>query len=68
MALKILGIDTVPILIAKDCDGLTFIKGEQNIINYIQNTCFQETPLLDGNLQNIFKANDGTCSINEGCR
>jgi uncharacterized membrane protein len=64
-ALKILGIDTVPVLIAKDHDGLTFIEGEQNIINYIQNTCFQEMPSLDGNLEDPFKTEGGACSIHE---
>ncbi len=64
-ALKILGIDTVPVLIAKDHDGLTFIQGERNIINYIQNTCFREMPLLDGNLEDPFETEDGACSINE---
>jgi uncharacterized membrane protein len=64
-ALKILGIDTVPVLIAKDYDGLTFIEGERNIINYIQNTCFQEIPSLGGNLEDPFETEDGVCSINE---
>ena len=64
-ALKILGIDTVPVLIAKDHDGLTFIQGERNIIKYIQNTCFQEMPSLDGNLGDPFETEDGACSINE---
>ncbi len=64
-ALKIFGIDTVPVLIAKDHDGLTFIQGERNIINYIQNTCFQEMPSLDGNLGDLFETEDGACSINE---
>ena len=64
-ALKILGIDTVPVLIAKDYDGLTFIKGERNIINYIQNTCFKEMPSLDENLEDPFETEDGACSINE---
>ena len=62
-ALKILGIDTVPVLIAKDHDGLTFIQGERNIINYIQNTCFREMPLLDGNLGDPFETEGGACSI-----
>jgi len=68
IALKILGIDTIPILIVKNYDGLTFIKGEQNIINYIQNSCFQGAPLVDKNLQNLFNPDEGTCSINGGCR
>lgn len=65
--LKILGIDTIPVLIARDHDGLTFIEGEHNIINYIQNTCFQESPSLDANLGDFFetKTKDGVCSIDE---
>ena len=64
-ALKMFGIDTVPVLIAKDYDGLTFIEGKQNIINYIQNTCFREMPSLGGNLKDPFETEDGACSINE---
>ncbi|PXF60330.1 MAG: hypothetical protein C4B58_00370 [Deltaproteobacteria bacterium] len=64
-ALRIFGIDTVPVLIAKDHDGLTFIQGDRNIINYIQNTCFREMPLLDGNLGDPFETEGGACSINE---
>lgn len=64
-ALKILGIDTVPVLIARDHDGFTFIKGERNIIRYIQNICFQEMPSLDGGLENLFGTEGGACSINE---
>lgn len=63
IALRIFDIDTVPVLIAKDRDGLTFIRGDRNIINYIQNTCFREMPLLDGNLGDPFETEDGACSI-----
>ena len=62
-AMKILGIDTVPVLIAKNHDGLTFIQGERNIINYVQNTCFQEMPSLGGNLKDPFETEGGACSI-----
>jgi hypothetical protein len=46
MALKLSGIDTIPVLIARNVDGLTFIRDEQNIISYIQGTCFQTTSSL----------------------
>lgn len=64
-ALKILGIDTIPVLIARDHDGFSFIKGERNIINYIQNTCFKERPSLDETLEDPFEIEGGACSINE---
>jgi hypothetical protein len=67
-ALKILGIDTVPVLIAKNHDGLTFISGERNIINYIQNTCFGGMPSLDENLSYPFETEDNACSINKNCQ
>ncbi len=67
-ALKILGIDTVPVLIAKNHDGLTFIEGERNIINYIQNACFGGMPSLDEILPDPFETKDNACSINENCR
>jgi hypothetical protein len=47
MALKLSGIDTIPVLIARNVDGLTFIRGEKNIITYIQGTCFQTTSSID---------------------
>ena len=47
MALKLSGIDTIPVLIARNVDGLTFIRGEKNIITFIQNTCFQATSSID---------------------
>ena len=63
LALKILGIDTIPILMAKDHDGFTFIKGQRNITNYIQKTCFEDSPLVDEDMLDAFEIEDGACSI-----
>ncbi len=40
LALRILGIDSIPVLIAKRRDGFLLIKGDQEIINFIQSNCF----------------------------
>jgi hypothetical protein len=46
LLLSLLGIETVPVLLVRDPDGLTFIKGEESIIRYISEACFREKPLL----------------------
>ena len=80
MALKLSGIDTIPVLIARNADRLTFIRGEKNIISYIQKTCFQATSSVDsqmapssvlgtislkGHLPDFF---EGGCSVDEPCQ
>ena len=80
MALKLSGIDTIPVLIARNVDGLTFIRGEKNIITFIQNTCFQATSSIDpqkapshgfqaislkGHLPDFLQ---GGCSVNVPCQ
>ncbi len=46
-ALKILGINSVPVLIDVTSSGLIFIKGDEPIIKYIRSACFfqKEDPL-----------------------
>lgn len=54
-ALKILGIQAIPVLVAENDNGLTFIKGQREIIEYVERTCtaggqtplFAPDPLLD---------------------
>jgi uncharacterized membrane protein len=38
-ALRILGIDEIPVLVAQNPDGYRFIRGEKNIIDYIKKEC-----------------------------
>jgi hypothetical protein len=67
--LKILGISTIPVLIVENQDGLTFIRGEQNIISYVKNTCFQDTGSLMPGLDDAFcLGEDDTCSVEDYCK
>ncbi len=40
LALKVLGIDSIPVLVVKRPDGYLFIKGDVEIIDYIRTHCF----------------------------
>jgi uncharacterized membrane protein len=67
--LKILRIPTIPVLIVENQDGLTFIKGEQNIINYVKKTCFEDTGSLVPGLDDPFSVeDDDTCSVEDYCK
>ena len=67
-ALNIMGIKNIPVLIVENTDGLTFIKGDKNIINFIQQSCvvknpfkiFEEDPLLK-------TGENGACRLEEKC-
>jgi len=45
LILNILEIKEIPVLIVKELSGFSFIKGERNILNYIDSTCFDQTPI-----------------------
>ncbi|PJA76995.1 MAG: hypothetical protein CO150_02190 [Nitrospirae bacterium CG_4_9_14_3_um_filter_53_35] len=45
LVLSLMGIKEVPVVIAKNPDGFSIIKGETNIIQYIEEACFQKAPL-----------------------
>lgn len=42
VVLSMLNITTIPVLLAQNHDGLTFIKGEESIIAFVSRACFQE--------------------------
>ena len=44
--LSLFGIDKVPVLLAKKLNGYTFISGADQIINYVQQACYTEDPLM----------------------
>ena len=46
LILKVLEIDTVPVLISKSQEGYRFIKGEKKIINYVRHACFTQDNVL----------------------
>jgi uncharacterized membrane protein len=71
-ALSILNINSIPVLIAENKDGLTFIKGDKNIIQFIQNFCgiknpfevFEEDPILKIDEKGAEEA----CRMEEKCK
>mgnify|MGYP005843883645 CR=1 FL=1 len=44
--LSLLDIRTVPVLLVKNKDGYSFIKGEKNIIGYVEQACFRSEDLI----------------------
>ena len=46
LVLGVLGIDTVPVLVAKSAEGFRFIKGEKKILNYVSHACFTNADVL----------------------
>ncbi len=68
MVLKLLDIGSIPVLIARDEDGMTFIRGDTNIIHYIGRVCFDYSPLLEehDDLLDGFE-DSGACSLDENC-
>jgi hypothetical protein len=71
-----LNITTIPVLLVQNQDGLTFIKGEDNINRFISHTCFrQEQELsidpslsnLPENGMNIYDGQGEECDIEVEC-
>ncbi len=63
LTLKLLGIESIPVIIAKDANGLTFIKGDKQIIQYVQEVCFSYNPLLEEHWSDFGSGDDGVCSF-----
>jgi uncharacterized membrane protein len=74
LLLKLLGIDSIPVLLEKNQSGFSIIKGEKQIVHYIQQACYQADPLLylDRHGQSsqggipVF-SESGECSLNIEC-
>ena len=66
--------EQVPVLIAKSGDGYDFVRGEQRIIDYLQQACFSQNPLLylgkpvseEENID-VFTQEQGECSVQLDC-
>ncbi|MEN8142460.1 MAG: hypothetical protein ABFQ82_02550 [Thermodesulfobacteriota bacterium] len=43
LVLSLLGIKTIPVLIVQNADGLSLIKGEDSILDYINRVCFNNS-------------------------
>ena len=63
MTLKILGINEIPVLIDKGERGMLFIKGDKNIIDYIEKHCFTAFPSLEEELHEEFQDENGVCTF-----
>ena len=68
------GIEEVPVLIARSGDGLDFVKGEKRIVEYVQQACFTQDPLLyldkpasEKESINVFTQEPGECSVQLDC-
>ena len=68
------GIEQVPVLLAKSGDGYDFVKGEKQIVEYVQQACFTQNPLLylDKEVSqqerlNVFTQEQGECSVQLDC-
>lgn len=46
LLLKVLGIDSIPVLLEKNQSGFALIKGEKQIIHYVRQACYQAAPVL----------------------
>lgn len=74
LLLKLLGIDSIPVLLEKNQSGFSIIKGEKQIIHYIEQACYLADPLLylDNKGQSshdpisVF-SEAGECSLNIEC-
>ena len=74
LLLKLLGIDSIPVLLEKNQSGFSIIKGEKQIIHYIQQACYLADPLLYLNTEGQSSQNpipvfneEGECSLNIEC-
>jgi hypothetical protein len=46
LILKVLAIDSVPVLVVKEAESYRFIKGEKTIINFVRRACFTHDEVL----------------------
>ena len=75
LMLALFGISEVPVLVVKNLEGYTFIRGEKNIISYIRLACFRQEPVLYLNRGTepgapditLFSDKDENCSIDISC-
>ena len=75
LILKVLAIDSVPVLVVKDTESYRFIKGEETIINFIRRACFthkevlyfDEAPVSSDNQITVFTDENEECSLAIDC-
>jgi hypothetical protein len=70
-----LNITTIPVLLVQNQDGLTFIKGEESIIRFVSQACFQQEQDISTDVPlfkesegiNFFDEQEGECAIEVEC-
>ena len=75
LMLALFGINQIPVLVVKNPEGYSFIKGEKNILSYVRLACFQQEPVMilessAGSSQDgisLFSEDDQNCSIDIRC-
>ena len=75
LILKVLEIDTVPVLVSKSQEGYRFIKGEKKIINYVRHACFTQDDVLyldDSRVSgedeiSVIREDAGECTVEIDC-
>ncbi len=73
--LSVLGIESIPVLVARGSDSYSIIKGENNILEYIRHACFTEADVLylDKSMSSgddeitVFTEQEGECSLTIDC-
>ena len=76
LMLAILGIKEVPVLVVKNAAGFSFIKGEDQILNYVRHACFEPQPVLyfnqslppGGQEMTVLTEDGGECSLDIDCQ
>ena len=75
LILKVMAINSVPVLVVKDAESYRFIKGESTIINFIRRACFthdavlyfDESPVSTDKKITVFSQTDEECSVEIDC-
>ena len=75
LILKVLAIESVPVLVVKDAESYRFIRGEETIIHFIRRACFthkevlyfDDAPVSSDNEITVFTEKDQECSLAIDC-
>jgi hypothetical protein len=75
LILALLDIDSIPVLLVRNPDGIIIVKGENSIVRFIGQACFRKDTVLyldssqyDGNEEiSVFNEQEGECNIQLDC-
>ena len=76
IVLKVLGIDSVPVLVVKDEESYRFVRGEDRILNFISRACFTHDEIFylnrppggSGKEITVLTEEDEECSLDIDCQ